>query len=317
LRGKKVTLGAWVWATQPITVYPFTIYEGDESFSQAFQIGTTPAFYTISTKLAEDTSGVRVALSPGFWKNYNKWTVFYDGLVMVEGDYSLGEVPQFDDPSAQSGSWEGQIFHNLLRNASGETAGFGLKPWIKGLSLELFRVMPSVPLPSLVVNSILDWRGAGWYYQTTAQNLLQTFWAKPGWGHIPLLPFTDQSYFFLGMLTLIGIGGAGVRLLRRILFPDLNVFLFLTIVFAGIWAQTILRGIQSLYGAIFIPSARYAYPVIIPAMLILNAGWQEFAHFLDRWVHLASNLEFKLYFLFFLVLDIAALSTIIYYYYIR
>ena len=316
VRGKKVTLGAWIWATQPITIHPFAIYDGQQVFSQSFQISTTPAFYTMSVTLADDASRVRVVLSPGIQKSRDKWIVFYDGLVLVDGMYPLDKSPQFEDSSAQVGMWGGQRFNNLLRNASAEIAGPSSQPWVERLILRLYRNAPFLQSPSRIANTILDWRGAGWYYQEVVQNLSNTFWAKFGWGHVPLLPFTDQFYFLLQVLTLIGIVGAGIRLFRPGFSQSWDMFLFLGVAFAGILAQTILRGTQSLFGAVFIPGARYAYPVIIPFMLALSAGWLGIAHFLERW-HLPHNVKFWSYALFFLILDMASLWSVFYYYYIR
>jgi hypothetical protein len=88
-----------------------------------------------------------------------------------------------------------------------------------------------------------------------------------------------------------------------------NLLLFFGLVMAGILLQTFLRGMQSLYGEVFIPGARYAYPAIIPAMLLLNAGWQEVSRRL--------RLPDRIYIFLFICLDIAALASIVHYYYIR
>ena len=195
-----------------------------------------------------------------------------------------------------------------------EREGLGIQPWFENIRPDDFRAIPS---PSWALNSLLDWKWASEYYQETARHLLNTYWAKFGWGHVPLLPFTDQSYFFLQMITLVGLCGAGVGLLRRGFFQPWNLLLFLGFAVAGIWAQTFLRGIQSLVlGTIFTPPARYAYPVIIPTILALNAGWLEIAHFLERW-HLPHHVKFWAYALFFLILDMASLWSVFYYYYIR
>ena len=94
--------------------------------------------------------------------------------------------------------------------------------------------------------------------------------------------------------------------------------MFLGIGLAGIWGQAILRGIYSLIdGNIFIPAARYAYPVIIPTLLVLNVGWLEIARTLERWTHLASHAKFLVYLVLFLGLDIAALLSLIQFYSIR
>ena len=315
LRGKPVTLGGWIWATQPLTTNAFTLYDGKRSFTKAFQIDTTPRFFALNFNMAADASHARVILVPGGPGSPDTNTIFYDGLTLVEGNRPLNVAPQFDDTKAQQGKWGGQVFSNLLRNASGETAGPGIRLWPEKYKPNFLFTFS----PELALGFLLDWHGAGWYYQETTQNLLQTFWAKFGWGHIPLsLPFIGQPYFLLIIFTVAGLGGTGIVVWRRRIVLPWNTLLFLGIALVGVWGQTILRGIHSLvYSWLFIPSARYAYPVIIPTILALNAGWLEIAYFLERWVHLTPRARFWVYGLFFLILDIASLSTIFSYYYIR
>ncbi|PKN94130.1 MAG: hypothetical protein CVU44_06935 [Chloroflexi bacterium HGW-Chloroflexi-6] len=317
LRGKTVTLGAWVWASRPIVANPFSLdgAQKDASF-QPIQIGTAPVFHAFSATITENAKFVRVNLSADAQGGTEAITVFYDGLVLAEGAYSQDQAPQFDDFSAGQGTWGGKSFENLLRNASGESGGPGLQPWVEKTIPE--SILRSSPAPSWALNSILDWQWSGRYYQEAAGYLLSTFWAKFGWGHIPILPFTDQFYFFLGILTLAGLGGMIAGLVRRGLAQPWALFLFLALAATGIWGQTFLRGIQALaVGEIYIPPARYAYPAIIPSLLVLNAGWLEIACFLQRWAHLSPRAKYWAYGLFFLVLDVASLSTVIHYYYIR
>lgn len=312
LRGKTVTLGAWIWATQPLTINALTLFDGQQSFSQAIQIDTSPAFFAFSVVVARDASHARVILAPGNTGTLEASTIFYDGLVLVEGARPLDATPQFNDSSAQQGTWGGLAFTNLLRNASGEIPGPGIRLWPEKYRPKFLFTFS----PELVLGSLLDWRGASWYYQVTAQTLLQTFWARFGWGHIPLsLPFTSQPYFLLEILTLVGLGGAVIGLWHWRFSLPWNVLLFLAIAMVGIWGQTVLRGTHSLiYSWVFIPGARYTYPVIIPALLVLNAGWLEIGRYLSHRIRLATAAKYFVYFLFFLALDLAALLTIIHYY---
>jgi hypothetical protein len=104
---------------------------------------------------------------------------------------------------------------------------------------------------------------------------------------------------------------------RRFALPW-NVLLFLGVALAGIWGQAILRGLHSLNtDFVFIPAARYVFPVIIPTLLVLNVGWLEIAHYLERWARLAPGAKFLVHFLLFLGLDIAALLSLIHFYSIR
>jgi hypothetical protein len=120
------------------------------------------------------------------------------------------------------------------------------------------------------------------------------------------------------MLTLVGLGGAAIAMWRKRFFLPSNVLLFLGIAMIGVWGQTVVRGTHSLiYPLVFIPGARYTYPVIILTMLVLNTGWLEVAQFFERRLHLASSVKSYVYFFFFLGLDAAALFTVIHYFYIR
>ncbi len=131
LKGKTVTLGGWIWASQPLTMNAFTLFDGKSYYSQQFQVGTSPMFVALSVTLAPDANRAWVSLSPAIQAGQEKLTVFYDGLVLVEGAYPLETAPQFDDSAAQKGVWGGQAFTNLLRNASGEAAGPGFRPWVQ------------------------------------------------------------------------------------------------------------------------------------------------------------------------------------------
>ncbi len=316
LRGRPVTLGAWVWASEPMVTNAFYLDAGHEKFSyQLIRIGTSPTFFAFSTTIADDADLVRVLLSPNGKENTERITVFYDGLVLAEGTRPLDEIPQFNDPLGRAGVWGSMPFYNLMRNASMESVGPGIRSWVEKIRPENFRAIPS---PSWVFNSFIDWDWSAGYYQETTQHLLNTYWAKFGWGHVPILPFTALVYFVLQMITLVGAAGAMVRFIRRGLNQPWDLILFLGIALMGIVAQTFIRGIQALVvGEIYFPPARYAYPVIILIMLMLNAGWLEIAYFLERSVHLSPRVKLWVYALFFLGLDLASIYSIAYYYYIR
>jgi hypothetical protein len=318
LRGKTVTLGAWIWATQPINIAnALSFYDGRSFFLRTVQIGTAPQFFALTATVAPDALGAVVYLIPlGQEGQPNNLTVFYDGLILVEDARPLDVLPQFDDPMAKQGNWGGQVFHNILRNASVENAGLGVKPWV----LEFYNKHPlAIPSPTLILSALLDWRGASWYFQAVGQTLLRTFWAKFGWGHVPLnLPFTSRPYSLLALLTLAGLGGSLIVLWRRRFVLPWGALLFLGIALAVVWGQTILRGFNSLidYKYLFsIPVARYAYPAIIPTLLVLNAGWLEILRLLGKWFRIAPKVQLVAYFLFFVALDVISLISIAHFYY--
>jgi hypothetical protein len=317
LRGKTVTLGAWIWATQPITidVNALTFYDGRNFFSRAVQIGTTPQFFALTATLAPDAYRAQVILVPHVQERQpNNLTVFYDGLILVEGERPLDMLPQFDDPMARQGTWGGKAFHNILRNASVENDGPSVKPWI----LEFINKRSlNIPSPTLILSALLDWRGTGWYFKFAGQNLLRTFWAKFSWGNVPLsLPFTSRPYFLLTLFTLAGLGGSLIVLWRQRFTLPWRALLFLGIALVGVWGQTILRGIGSLIDPVLsTPAARYTYPAIIPTLLVLNAGWLEILRLLGKWFRIAPKIQLAVYFLFFVALDVFSLISIANFYY--
>jgi hypothetical protein len=314
LQGKTLTLGAWIWANKPLTATPFFLDDGRTWHYQTVKLTTSPKFFMLSATLAKDANRVRVILTSIDKKNAEAFTIYYDGLVLVEGARPPDSVPKFESPDAKQGSWAGEAFTNLLRNASGEVAGPNERAWIAGFRQKFF---PALPSPSLALSAILDWRWAGWFYPTALQDLLRTFWAKFGWSHVFLnVPFIRKPYLLLTILTLLGLGGAGLVLWRKRAILPWNILLFLGFAITGIWGQALLRGVLSLANNIvFFPGARYVYPSIIPAMLVLNAGWWQIGRSIEKWTRIPSSIKYMVFCFLFLCLDIAAIYTISQFYY--
>jgi len=77
----------------------------------------------------------------------------------------------------------------------------------------------------------------------------------------------------------------------------------------------LLRGVGSLIGTVFIPSARYAYPVIIPTMLLLDGGWLELARLGMTYLRIPGRVFIGIFVLFFIGLDLLSIASIIRFYY--
>jgi hypothetical protein len=63
-----------------------------------------------------------------------------------------------------------------------------------------------------------------------------------------------------------------------------------------------------------IPSARYAYPVIIPTMLILTFGWVEILKMVRNWFNLPLYVQYFVYFGLWLTLDLISIISIVKFY---
>ncbi|HEX7973597.1 MAG TPA: DUF2142 domain-containing protein, partial [Anaerolineales bacterium] len=161
LRGQPVTLGAWIWASQPVQVSTPVLNQGGYSFSQVVSVGVAPAFFAMHADLVNDPLRVWVSLDPKAWPAEGEVQVYYSGLVLATGKRPLLEAPSFSAPDGRQGYWGGQPFTNFLRNPLAEKAGLRLRPWADALGA---RLLPDHTRPSLILTSMLDWPGAGWFY---------------------------------------------------------------------------------------------------------------------------------------------------------
>jgi len=131
--------------------------------------------------------------------------------------------------------------------------------------------------PTLFLASVLDWQRTGWVYRASGVSLLQSFWARFGWGHVGL---PQGWYWGLGVVTILGAIGLLVGLVRlwrsnHSLSVKRAVGL-LAVVGLFVWGSTISRPhpvLLSQGNMVFIPIARYAFPAIIPTALALMGGW--------------------------------------------
>jgi hypothetical protein len=277
LLGKSVTLGAWMWASQPIQVRTPVLNQAEQAFSKTVTIGTQPAFYAIQATLDGKHSHVWVSLNPITEPSETSVMVYYDGIVLAEGLRPTETPPNFTDPFGQKGYWGGQPLENLLRNPSGQAAAIRIRPWMDDRGA---LVLPDENRPSLILASLVDWRGAGWYYQTSALNLLHTFWGKFGWGQAPLEG--HKPYRLLAWFTLLVIFGMGWGIWRRRRWLPWELVTFLGLVLAGVWIPTLVRGVGYIgYFHVYLPVARYAAPAIIPTALVISQGWMEIVYLVE------------------------------------
>ena len=278
LRGKTLSLGAWMWADRPTTVqFPvMAVATFDEENRTQYQpltdlrvsLTTQPVFYK-TTFIVPDTA-IRgwIFLNPLLSDSPTaNLKIYYDGLILVTGDFSA-DPPRFDDATATTGIWDDKKFTNLIRNASAETAGPRVYPWVD----EFTRVVPNLQgRVSIILDAFIDQAGTNWYFRSAFSSMFQTFWSKFAAGKVFLLSF--YAYEILQYLTLLALAGIAIRLIHwKTVQWDIALLFSLSIAF--IWASALLRGVPELYyPTTVIPWARYALPSIIPVAFLLCTGW--------------------------------------------
>ena len=311
LRGKELTLGAWMWATQSaqLRTPSFYAYGGNASFYKDVSVGEQPQFYAFTFVVPENTTAVWISLAPADTAAA-PLSVFYAGIVLAEGVYPPQTLPQFANLQAADGLWAGLPFHNLARNVSAQAVGPRIRPWADRIGVKY-----GFGQPSMLLASLLDGRTTWWYYWLSTQNMLQTFWGKFGWGGFRLLG--GPTYPILALVTLLGAAGAALALWRVRRSVPWETAVLLGIALCAIWFMAMLRGTaQSLFGRPFIPGSRYAYPAIIPTLLLLNFGWFELLRRIRGRMQLSVRLPHMLFWGFFMVLDIVALLSVMRSYYL-
>jgi hypothetical protein len=322
VRGKSYTLGAWMWASQPVKVNLPALGEGDQLHTKSVELGTEPSFYAMTVQLSGGGyPHLWVALTnPSSKENVS---VYYDGLVLVQGSRPLDAPPRFDSASGDAGVWGGKPFANLLRNASAESAGPRFKPWLDDFGS---RYLPDRTRASLLLTSLLDWSGSAWFLKLSGTRIFRTFWGQFAWGQVSLVgtkPYRDLMIF-----TLVGLAGAAGWVLRKIWqarrsatlsailrqFPW-DVLVLLGIALVGVWGASLTRAM--IYLSIphfYLPVARYVYPAIIPTVLVLSIGWLEVINWFLSWMRRPAVLRFAVYCSLFLGLDVLSIVSIVNYY---
>ena len=302
------TLGAWMWADQSIKVRTPLLQVDDDNYFREVEVGVEPKFFSLTEEINPANSTLRVSVSPVKKRVEIPATVYYDGIVLVEGEWPENITPTFSDVSGERGEWGGDTFTNLLRNPSAESAWPRIRSSVESVITERFPGNPS-----LVLGLLLDPAQVKYYYVSTFKLLSQSFWARFGWAHVVLQGY--HPYTMLGLITLAGCIGALFAAWRNKKNIRWDVVFFLGVSLIVVWGSTFLRGLTStLDGPVFIPVARYAYPVIIPTMLIFNIGWLEIIGWFERYLKVPTKVLFGLLIGFFVLLDVLSIYSIYQFY---
>jgi hypothetical protein len=307
LRGKKVTLGMWIWANKPVQIQSPILNDGVNLSSRVLDVEKNPSFFTIPAVVDESSKRLQIILSPQPSTKEGPITVYYDGIVLTVGSQQANAVPRFNDINAQEGYWGKIPFNNLIRNASFEMGWIRARPWVESL-LDKYSPVPF----SLISASLMDWPVSKEYFLVAGQQIFRTFWGKFGWGQVAF--YGGRPYLLLLILTIAGLAGAAIWLLRHQSGLPWEIIFLLCISLLLIWGATAMRGLTAIFGSTFIPSAHYASPAIIPTLLVLCIGWLELFRSMTQRAKFASPLGVSLYILFLAGLEIYSIISIMIYY---
>jgi len=309
LAGKTVTIGAWLWSDRGVQVHLPGFQSDFQPLNSPRNVSLTtqPVFYSTTVEFPEKFERVWMAVYPAPAEIQVPAKVYYDGFVLAEGAYPQDMAPQFDNSVGETGTWENRPFKNYIRNPFGQSSWPGVRPWVAKL------VDQHLPIYLSDLSILLDRDNAYTYIGSEMGVIFRTFWAKFGWGDVPLLG--RRPYRWLGYVTVLGLAGAflaGFTQWRRFNFTTVFILLVSMVSIIG---ATLIRGLPSLFDQthferILFPVARYLYPAIFPILLVLNVGWLEVFSLVSRYVPHARKLGLVLFSASFIFLAVFALWSI-------
>jgi hypothetical protein len=272
--GGTITVGGWVWASRPASVPgPGVMFDrGDFNVvvvTPPISVTTTPTFVAWQFEVPESTGSLHYFLSAAIAPGDAPVTIYADGAVLAAGRYPAGEAPQFDDDAARGGVWGGERFINLVRNPSAEGVGPRLRGAIERTSYAYLRRSPSQFLVALLdverTGRIILFDVAPW--------MIFALFGAYAWSQVRL----EGGWWpwVCGVAVAGGLAGSlwwWVRRRARAPAATRAALAFLALVALALWANAALRALPLLRTEP-LPFPRYAFPAILPTVLVLIGGW--------------------------------------------
>jgi hypothetical protein len=216
LHGRRVTVGAWVWASRPATVRQGVLVNtggADTIVAEPLDVGATPRFVSWVYSVPDEALRLQYVIAPAVPPE-EALEVYVDGAVIARGRFPGGEAPAFDDAAGRGGVWGGRRFTNLLRNPSAEEAGPRVRAWLDATIARYARRSPSATLVS-----VLDVERTGAQtFVYVAPSMADMLFSRFGWG-MSVLPGEGWLWLFRGLF-LAALAGCARWVFAEALTPN-------------------------------------------------------------------------------------------------
>jgi len=188
LHGQTVTIGAFIWASEPAEVtLPTLAWSASGEIQlhivppKRVSVSTEPRFYAWTTIVPENARRLHYAIQQSRSGNAPPLTLWLDSMVLVEGTFPPGTTPTFTDETGQRGTWGDIPFENLIRNGSVEAARPRLRP-----AIEQWLVARRY-YPGTALGMFFDVRTSSAFITTEVLPfLLHAYMGRFAWGHIAI-----------------------------------------------------------------------------------------------------------------------------------
>jgi hypothetical protein len=312
IAGQVVTVGGWLWAEHEAQVLAPGLVLSPvgttllEPLTESVTITTTPTLVTHSFDVPETTGTAYYALftgpGTGVGTTQEPLDLYLDGAFLVVGDLPAGVEPRIEGQALVVGE---TVLRNFVRNPAGADAWPRVRPWVNQALARYGERNPAYVLAALTDIG----RSGPFLAGTILPYLVRDFFGAFGWGHVRLEGAIWNAIMvglvagaLTGNIKWLAQSQAGhARTIR-------SALLLLGLVSLLIWGLALIWPLPYPWARITWPSARYAYPVIIPTVLFLAGGWWAL------WPRRARLIGMLALLVCLLVMNVAAIVTISSYY---
>ncbi|NJO05246.1 MAG: hypothetical protein HC876_06820 [Chloroflexaceae bacterium] len=205
--------------------------------------------------------------------------VFLDGALLVAGNFPTDTPPVFADNAASTGTWGGQPFTNLLRNASAEQSWLRIRPWVETTITSVVSVGWGRSLSQLLASLGDPARSSDILVRYVGLAPIEGLFTRLAWGNIAIS--TPPILALCWLVTGGALVGGGLWLARTARQPDTRPLLAIVLVLALAlllsWGGMALRAFPQISEGLVRPVTRYTFPVAVITALVLAGGWWTLA----------------------------------------
>jgi hypothetical protein len=265
LQGRTFTLGAWVRAPGGARPVPLPVLGVGDRRLDGPRLAATPAWRFHAYTVMVPANGPLALYVP----EVEAGVAQYDGITVAAGVFPVDSPPHFDDADARTGSWGSVPFVNLVGNGSAEQG------W-PALRLAVDRRLPAAGL-NYRLPSMFDCPRTWTAYWSAARWQFVTYWTGFGTGVAGGPRLVRVAFALLSIGASLGVVMMlpGALDADRMTGPERRGLAFATLAVIAVGVMNLLRidPVDAVGRVAYVPTARYAYVAIVPAMMLLAVGW--------------------------------------------
>lgn len=272
IAGKKMILGAWIWADKSVTVQlPYLLvkernHAGVAIAQEQAEISTRPELYYSEVLFPSETTSIYAALSPQIQKDQDNMVYIHAPFLLPADE--ITEEGFFTQETLTDIAEFSEIYdRNIIRNSYQRFGWPRFSPFIYNKLIKGNYQLQE--LPGFLY--ILDIKANAWYLRYSTAHIFRTFWAKFGWGNVNLLGRNPYRWILIPLI--FWLAGSLFHFINNINKVNWRLFVFSLLSLSILFLFALFAGFAMGPLAFSpIPVARFLYPGILVFATILIAG---------------------------------------------